>query len=341
MANNFNLTDLVLRNLPTKKKKSSQGGFYFNCVMCTKMGESRNDTKMRCGFTPQNQGFLVHCHNCQFATGWSVNGRVTKKLMSFLNQIGIDSKEIPIALRLLSNSETLKNVNYKTNEIVDDFEEIKLPIGAKSIKTHLKENENSELFLKGLTYLRSRGDAIRDGWEYYWTKERQFGWNQRIIIPFINDGIIVGYTGRRFNDNDKLSKYFSKQPKEYMFNQDKLLDDKENIVFIVEGIFDAIAIDGVAILGNSLSEKQRNLLKRTKKRIILIPDRDIAGKRLLDDCLSLGIEISIPENWINDRINDCAEATIKYGKIYTIKNILDNIYTESSTIMIKFEIWKI
>ncbi|KKL58725.1 hypothetical protein LCGC14_2222500, partial [marine sediment metagenome] len=207
MSNNL-ILDLIIQHLPTKKKTNASGGWYICCKMCTSRGQSRNDTRFRGGFTPKPDGsFLYHCHNCGFATRHSTNGRVSKNLMNFMVAIGIDSKQIPIALRLLPSDQKLETViDIDVPEVAIDFDEIKLPRQIHTFDYWVEGDEIPEMFLKAFEYLASRGEAVFNGWNYYWSDDIKFSMNQRIVIPFYHNGKIVGYTARRFTDNEKLSK---------------------------------------------------------------------------------------------------------------------------------------
>lgn len=333
----MNLTDLVIQHLPIKRKGNPRGGHYFNCVMCTSMGESRNDTKMRCGFTPQpDRGFLVHCHNCGYATGWEYNGRVSKNLMKFLTKLGVDSKKIPIRLRLLQQNERVAEakIEIEPHDVVIEFKTVDLPEGAYSFESWVEDDDPPSLFYDAFDYLANRGSPVFDGWNYFWTEDTYYNWNKRIIIPFYHNGKIVGYTGRRFTNTQRISKYFSQQPEHFLFNQDKLEGDAETII-LVEGVFDAISIKGVATLGNALTKKQINLLKLSKKRIILVPDRNKAGRKLLEQAIDQNWEISIPD-W--DRgVIDCANATKRYSRLYTLESIYKFATDNAMKSRIRFE----
>ncbi len=333
----MNLTDLAIQHLPVKRKGNPGGGFYINCPMCISMGESRNDTKFRGGFTPQpSGGFLYHCYNCHFATGWEMDGRVNKKLMQFLTRLGIDSKKVPIRLRLLQPNEKAFDVAIETEEydVAIEFKTVELPKGAYSFESWVEDDDPPGLFYDAFEYLANRGTPVFDGWKYFWTEDKHWAWNQRVIIPFYHNDEIVGYTGRRFTNTKRISKYLSQQPEHFLFNQDKLESDTENII-LVEGVFDAISIKGVATLGNALTNKQINLLNISKKRIILVPDRNKAGKKLLEQAIDQEWEISIPD-W--DRgVIDCANATKRYGKLYTLESIYKFAIKNAMKSRIRFE----
>jgi len=322
----LNLTDLVLQHLSTDRK-TNPTGFYICCPLCTAMGETRPDSKYRGGFTINSDGgWVYNCHNCHHSNGWIMNGHIGKNLMFFLTTIGIASKQIPYKLRLLRSGETLDGkvsiVEEKLPEMELNFDEVKLPIGCRTFDSWIDDEDMPIMALDAFSYMAGRGESVFNGSTYYWTDDTNFAINQRVIIPFYHHGKIVGYTGRVFTDNMKLRKYYSDLPSDYMYNQD-LLEGDQDIIFLVEGILDAVSIGGVGVLKNNLSKKQINLLKWSGKRIILIPDRNKAGGHLLDQVADLGWEISLITSEWGTNIADCAEATKRFGKLYVLETILN------------------
>ena len=320
----MDLTQLVLQYLPSDRKTTATG-FSINCPLCVHMGESRPDTKHRGGFRlNSDKGFTYHCFNCKYRTMWEFQGRVGKNLMFFLTTIGIPPKQVPFKLRLLQANERVEakiDVD-KEPEVCLNFDDIKLPHGCRSFESWVEDDDLPSLFFSAFSYMANRGEAVFNGSTYYWTPDTNYGVNQRVIIPFYHHGKIVGYTGRVFTGNNKLRKYYSVQPRDFMFNQELLEGDTE-IIFLVEGVPDAISINGVGVMGNHLSEKQVNLLRWSKKRIILVPDRDKAGEKLIDQVVRLGWEVSLITTEWGNGVSDCAEATKRFGKLYTLETILN------------------
>ena len=68
------------------------------------------------------------------------------------------------------------------------------------------------------------------------------------------------------------------------------------------------------------------LLKQLNKDIIIVPDRDNAGSKLVEQAINLGFSVSMPD-WDQD-INDIGDAVDKYGRLYTLYSIV-NVAEES------------
>jgi DNA primase len=141
----------------------------------------------------------------------------------------------------------------------------------------------------------------------------------RIIVPYTYKGKIVGNTSRYLDD--KIPKYLNDQQPGYVFNIDNQNQDWQ-VCIVTEGIFDALAIDGVAIMHDDISTEQSQLLATLNKKIIVVPDFDKTGLKLIDKALELGYSVSLP-NW-GPGVKDVNDAVIKYGKLPTLLAILQS-----------------
>jgi DNA primase len=99
---------------------------------------------------------------------------------------------------------------------------------------------------------------------------------------------------------------------------------------VTEGPFDAITISGVSILGSEINDTQRELIDGLGRQVIVVPDRDAPGEKLINQAKEFGWSVAFPE-W-EDGINDIAEAVQKYGRLFTIQSILKT--TESNKLKI-------
>jgi DNA primase len=106
----------------------------------------------------------------------------------------------------------------------------------------------------------------------------------------------------------------SEQQPGYVFNLDSQTD--RNCIIVCEGPLDAISIDAVSIMGAEINSQQRYIIERLKKRIILVPDRDDAGKKLVDEAVKYNWSVSMP-SW-DLGIKDINDAVRTYGKLVTL-----------------------
>jgi DNA primase len=165
-----------------------------------------------------------------------------------------------------------------------------------------------------IEYVLGRGMKLE--W-YNWMWSVSPGYKDRVIIPFYNEKKIVGYTGRKIKEGKP--KYLTDAQPGYVFNLDKQLDDRQ-FVIVVEGQFDAIAVDGVAIMHNEPNEVQCARINSLNREVIVVPDRDKPGAKMLAAAIKNNWSASLPP-WGND-IKDVADAMKKYGRLYVLVTIL-------------------
>ena len=189
---------------------------------------------------------------------------------------------------------------------------------------------DKDLF-KVLEYIAARKLNLND-YDFHWTPEA--GYRDRLIIPFYYREKVVGYTARKVVESKV--KYLSEQQPGYVFNIDEQTDDRKYVV-AVEGPIDAIAIDGVALLGSEIKEQQTALLNSLGKHVIVVPDRDEAGQKLVYDAMEAGWSVSMPD-WSQD-IGDANDAVRKYGRLHTLYSIVKNAEESQLKIKLRMKKW--
>jgi DNA primase len=190
-----------------------------------------------------------------------------------------------------------------------------------------KDDPSHNVFID---YLKGRS-IHSDDYPFMVTPNDQGRMANRIIIPYTFKNQIVGHTSR-FLDN-RIPKYLNEQQPGYVFGYDFQKPDWQ-VCILVEGIFDAISINGCALMHNEISDTQAQILASLNRRIILVPDRDMTGLELCNKALELGYSVSIP-NW-EDNIKDVNDAVVKYGKLPTLLSILSS----ATTSKIKVELYR-
>lgn len=303
----------LLSLLPAKRKSTPSGWVSFNAVCCHHNGENL-DTRNRGGvLTNPSGGFQYHCFNCNFKAGWVPGKLLTNNTKKLFRWLGLGETEINklglVALRLKDDIPVLKS------ELKFDLEERSLPDNTQSIETWIKEDCKEEDLINVINYILNERQMK---WEWYnWHWSTSPGYRDRVIIPFYHNGKIVGYTGRKIREGKP--KYLSDAQPGYVFNLDKQSDDREYII-AVEGQFDAIAIDGVAFMHNEPNAVQCARVNAYNKEIIVVPDKDKPGSKMLNAAIENGWSASLPP-WEND-IKDVADAVNRYGRLYVLTTIL-------------------
>lgn len=319
--------DALMQNIPGGKLTPSRWTT-FNGPCCIHNGQMRPDTKKRSGILFDHNGRTsVSCFNCGFRAGWSPGSRFSPKWERYFQWLGMPAEKLmrlnfavsELRKEMLSTGTLEIAHNAPLANAMPHFQTRALPRGAMPLSMWLDEDCQDPHFLDVVTYLAGRGDDILFGNEYYWTPNTENHMNQRVIIPFYWDDEIVGYTGRIVNGTS-TRRYMSDTQPHYIFNTEKVKEDWE-FLFVTEGPFDGIAINGVSMLGDKTTAEQAAWLNRTGKTIVVVPDRVNRGGRLVDTALTEGWYVSFPR-W-DAGIKDAADAVRAYGKLYTIWSIID------------------
>ena len=320
------IRDAVAQILPHKRKTNSSSGWIsFNAPCCHHNGESA-DTRGRGGLVMNPDGGIsYHCFNCNFKASYVPGRHLTYKFRKLLSWLGADEGTVK---RLVIDAIRIKDLvaPEQVAEVVEQ-EEIKfkarlLPEEARSFHElntfyEISDTPVPDNWHGAVIYTASRKiDLSR--YDFYWTPETQYNLHKRVIIPFTWKNHIIGYTARTFDDTVK-PKYHSSYEPNYVFNVDKQKSDSK-FVIVVEGPFDAMAIDGVAILGNECSETQADIIDSLGREVIVVPDADKSGAKLVDQAVEYGWSVSFPV-W-QETHKDVSSAVESYGKLFVIKSIL-------------------
>lgn len=322
--------DYVRNSIPVGWKANSTGWMSGNCPMCIHNGQSRADTRKRGGFRFEDDLCSYHCFNCgykaSFRAGQTALSGSFKRLL--LKGLMFDRADVQrIGLRLLQDRtadqifiEAKRPENYKI-----DWQTTELPEGSAHINdVNVDDLRSPDSFFGSCEHIVNRGLDFHTDWYYSSTLQHR----SRIILPFRYKGEIVGYIARWTKDERKKEtpKYLVSKPQHFVYNLDNV-QDVETVV-VTEGPFDALVMGGVALNGTALSEEQVKIINSLRKRVVVLPDFDKAGNALVDAALENEWDVAFP-TWA-ETCKDANEAMLKYGRLFTVANVLDNVVTSSA-----------
>ena len=326
------IQNTILTSLPTGRKKTPSGWISFNAPCCVYNGETA-DKKKRGGIMTSADGTVsYHCFNCGFKASYVIGRKLTYKMRQFMGYIGIPDDTIrKLAIEAMREEEG--DVKYEKKKFVT-FKKKELPKHTRLLGEWLEEytvgtmpTEQQNKIDNLLNYLAGRGIGA-DWYDFMYSSDKHWDVDKRLLIPFYWRGDVVGFTGRMFEQSDKVKYYTDVQPG-YVFNMDAQ-DWTRKFVIVTEGPFDAITVSGVSILGSEINETQRELIDALGRQVIVVPDRDAPGEKLVNQAIEFGWSVAFPE-W-DKTVGDVAEAVLKYGRLFTIQSILKT--TESSKLKI-------
>ena len=321
------IQDFVKSILPARRKTSPSGWISFSGVCCVHNGETP-DTRGRAGITVNtNGGVSYHCFNCGYKTGYQPGRHLTLKFRKLLRWLGADESEIrrlvieAVRIRDIVAPEEIK---IAADEVID-FPERTLPEGVVSfnqLRTFLALTDDDyiipQILTEKINYVGGRFIDLNK-YEFYISEQVEHSLHQRVIMPCYWQDKIVGWTARSVVEGVK-PKYYSDIPTGYVFNVNHQRPESK-FVIVCEGPFDAMSVDGVAVLGNECSEPQAEIIDGLAREVIVVPDRDRAGAKLINNAIEYGWSVSFPV-W-QETCKDINEAMVKYGRLFVIKSILD------------------
>ena len=308
----------VVSFLPGKRKQTSSGWVSVNAPCCVHRGESA-DRRMRGGIKSSPDGsFSWHCFNCGYTASFVLGRNLTFKARKLLEWMNVPQEEIErINLESLKHK-SIEGLIQERQVVADriqgiEFEERDLPSDTQLLTDTATE------------YLQKR--SIPLDYPFLFKTMPRNG----IVIPFTYDNQIVGHT-TRFLD-DRTPRYIQDIQHGYVFGTD-LQKNNWQYAIVVEGVFDALSINGLAVLHAEINDAQVKLIRSLGREVIVVPDQDKAGMKLVDRAVELGWAVSMPD-WPAD-IKDVNDAVIRWGRVATLLTIMQ----AKETSKIKIELRK-
>jgi hypothetical protein len=294
----------IVSYLPAKRKNTSSGWVSFNAPCCTHRGDTQ-DKRQRGGIKPSADGsWSYHCFNCGYTASFVLGRTLTFKARKLLEWMNVPQEEIE-----RMNLESLKHKSIEG--LLGERQEVLQRLQSIEFEDRDLPAETRELSESAVEYLQTRSVPM-DYPFLYKTMPRP-----GIVIPFTHNNQVVGHT-TRFLD-DRTPRYIQDIPPGYVFGTD-LQSTNWQYVIVVEGVFDALSISGLAVLHADINEAQSRLIRSLGREVIVVPDQDEAGMRLVDRAIELGWSVSMPE-WPAD-VKDVNDAVIRWGKLATLITIM-------------------
>ena len=308
----------VISFLPAKRKQTTSGWISFNAPCCIHRGDTQ-DRRQRGGIKPGTDGsWSYHCFNCGYTASFVLGRTLTFKARCLLEWLNVPQEEIErINLESLKQK-SIDGLLYERQAVVNQlqnivFEDRDLPA------------DTQELNESAMEYLQRRSIPL-DYPFLYKTMPRP-----GVVIPFTHDNQVVGHT-TRFLD-DRTPRYIQDIQHGYVFGTDLQGTDWQSVI-VVEGVFDALCINGLAVLHAEINDAQVKLVRSLGRNVVVVPDQDEAGMKLVDRALELGWAVSMPE-WPAG-VKDVNDAVIKLGKLGALLTIMQ----AKETSRIKIELRK-
>lgn len=313
MLEQRSLSDIIQEKIPLGAM-NARGWYEVRCAVC-------GDYQVRGGFRFDGHSTGYWCWNCgtkfRYEEG---SGKLSRAARQVLEAFGLTKDDlVGVRSALLAqvkpqetsiSLEELRKVKLFTPEV--ELPEKSFPLGT---------DHSDELQAPLIEYLqRRRIDPLRVRAHFSLSPR----YLRRVIIPFFRDGKIIYWQARTIDDVKPRYLNATVSKEAVLYGYDELYRWNTTPLFVMEGVFDAISINGLCILGSALNEAKLEVLRRCRRRLIFVIDRDKTGSSLGQAALENGWEIS----FVDERARDVNDSVQQFGLPYTIYSLLRNATTK-------------
>lgn len=290
-------------------KKSAKGFEVIKCRVC-------NDYQSRAGFKFDGHTIVYHCFNCSITHMYTEGERfMSRKFRHVLNTLDITDEEIDgeLASNFFNRSDVTTTVEKKENNCF--AREIEFPPDSYSLASS-PDDIWKQIAQEYIKYRCMENVNI----DWHLSNDRRY--RERLIIPVYRSGKLVYWQARAYEEDVKrryVNCDVSRDP--IIYGYDNLYDHSNKHLFVTEGIFDAAPINGICLLGSTISDCQIKLINQTTRDKVFVIDKDKTGYQLGQRALELGHRIT----HISGVAPDVNRAIMTLGKIWTVNNLIQNI----------------
>lgn len=292
------------------RAKNSRGWYDARCPIC-------HDQRERFGFFHDGIYTSGYDYNCgakfKYEEG---SGKLSKNAREILEAFGVTRDDLTgVRSAMFAEAKEDSDIN------LDELKKVKLitPEVALPDRCHpLGADHHDELQEPLIEYLLSRKIdplAVR---AHFSLDPKHL---RRVIIPYYRDGKVIYWQARSI---DKIKPRYincTASKEAILYGYDRLYQYDPAPLFVCEGVFDAIVLDGVCILGSTLNAAKLEILKKCRRRIIFVMDPDGNGESLTTTAMENGWEIS----YFDKRDLDASAMVELYGKPLAIYQLMKNV----------------
>lgn len=287
-----------------------------------------HDHTDRGGFKFDGGEVGYNCFNCGAAGKYTENsGQLSRNFRKILNAFSIQDEDIDKLLgKAFFDKANTESVNISLADVTHKKEkknylitpEVELPKGCMRLGSTDKGLEVQERIA---IYLMGRKIDI-ENYPFYFSLDPKL--INYVIVPFFRNGKIIYWQGRNYsNPSTKKGRYENcTEPKEnIIFNFDELFRGGDAPLFVTEGIFDALPLNGIALLGSKINEAKLEIFKKSKRDLIFVIDKDKNGRFVAEKAIENKWKITFAPQFTDD-VN---KSIITYGKCWTIFELFKQI----------------
>lgn len=289
-------------------KTTAKGWNHVKCKCC-------NDYQPRGAFLFESDKVVYNCFNCGVTgTQYEDARKLNDKFKRIMDEFGfdIDHMELQLARNFFSPEKGRAAPNGEIQK-VKPIKEVELPA-----KSYIPEDGDPWGEVAS-AYLESR---CIDPKELKWYLSEDPLYRDRIIIPFYKNGRLIYWQARSMDDENK-KRYLNctEEKDKIIYNVDAIHDNSPSALFVTEGIFDAIPLNGCSTIGSKIPVQKMEILNQGRRKKVFVIDKDLNGVSFAETAL----RNEYPITFISGDIGDVNKAIQRHGKLWTVTNLMSNV----------------
>ncbi len=321
------IEDIVRRHVPFIRGVTSKGWHRVYCEVC---GDGSRTKGPRGGWNFDGDACFYHCFNCGVDANYDPNRDhpLSKDMYNVFQAFGIPHKEYK-ELELKSKSNIGKPVARKKISVAY----MKVPDYFKPLDSFSNSDERATAARQFLWdnyrvkdsqyqfYLSTGETKSKTRDDLYWSRYLL----PRVIVPAYYKHNMIYWQARIFiGESDK--KYVSSpvsHSSSVIYGMDNLFLNPNKPLYITEGFFDSLQVNGIAVISNTMSKNRVEIISKSNRPKVVIPDFNHDGYNLAEQAIKLGWGVALPDI---APMTDLSSAVVKYGKLYVLKSIVKNTH---------------
>lgn len=322
------IEDIVRAHVPLVHSLSSKGWHSVYCEVC---GDGSRSKGPRGGWLFQEDMCFYNCFNCGIEGNFDPNREHpnSKNMFDIFKSFNVPYKEVQELLVKNLKGDKRRAVQRKAIKLpnIDQpdyfvpmihFPEDN-PLAAEArdfLWEHYKMTQDDYPFM-----LCTGKTSSKDPDDVYMAKHLR----TRIIIPAYQNERMIYWQGRLFyGDGKKYLNASVEDSSAVIYGLDHLYGgDPDQPLYITEGFFDSWHLNGVAVLGNTMKDSKIQIILRSRRPKVVVPDYNTDGMNLASQAIELGWGVALPD--INPH-RDICNAINHFGKLYVVKSVVQNTF---------------
>lgn len=328
-----NIEDVVRNYVAFKGHPSADGWEHSYCEYC---GDGHRTKGPRANWLFSDEMLFFNCYNCGGKGNFDPHREApfSKAMYGIFKSFGIPLRE---CYALIPKDPTAEKREVKPQKL--ELDSLEIPDHFYTLASAADDDVKA---MQSRYHLINKRSIDPDSFPFYlstgFTKSSNPGdismartFKNRLIIPSYMNDRLIGYEGMALEPD--RNKYIT-VGRNLFHGYGNIYSQSDHVpIFITEGFFDAWHLNGVALTTNALSNKHIELLEKSPRPKVVVPDRGNTHNALAEGALEQGWGVSLPDI---KPYKDVCKAIEHYGVFFVLNSIINTIkYGDAGRISLK------